>query len=446
MKSRATLVLTIAALIQAALLVGALTMLVLRLREVRADLTRQETGEQKFFDDLAEVERSMYRTSILLRDRILVNREELLATEAELNSVLATLASHPIEPPIDLSPNVQAAVAAAETARREFVERARALTAIDESERQTEGSRHRARQLGPVRQKFAIAAREMDTLVRSLRESRHRAMAGSLRAIQTSTLRILSGAAVLGLILAGVAVWRLRHHERERDIHLRHLEAAEEGLRGLTQELVDSQENERKRISRELHDEVGQNLTALRVQLDQVKGLDPESQGALARAAKLTERSLRTVREIARGLRPAMLDDLGLGPAIQWLGRDFSRSTALDVEVEVGGSLTSLNEAQRTCLYRIVQESLTNCYKHSQASSARVVLQEGPTEVVVTIEDHGRGMASGHRHGIGLLGMRERVEELGGEFTFESSPQAGTLVRATIPTPRSRDDSYSARG
>jgi len=325
MRNRATLILTVTALVQTSLLMGALAILVLRGREVRAELTRQETGERAFLGQLAEVERSMYRTSILLRDYILAPRDEQPATGQELVEVLAALQAHPIQPPPLAYASLSGSVTAAENARREFLDRANSLAALAEDERRALGPLYLPRQLAPLRDKFAVAARELDELVRSLRESRNQEMAASLQAIQTSTLRILSGAAVLGLALAGVAIWRFRHYEREREVHLRHLEEAQNGLRALSQNLVDSQETERKRISRELHDEVGQNLTALRVQLGQVAPADSASQTLLTQASELADRSLRTVREIARGLRPAMLDDLGLAPAIQWLGRDVSK-------------------------------------------------------------------------------------------------------------------------
>jgi len=446
MKSRATLVLTAAALVQTALLILALAVLVQRLRDVRADLTRQETGQRNLLHQLVDTERAMYRTSILLRDYVLAPREEQSAVHVELSDVLHDLATHPITGTSVKSPGLRTAVQHAEATRQEFVARARALAALDEPGRRALGQHFLPRQLAPLREQFSAAAREMDTLVRSLGDDRNRDMAESLQGIQTWIVRILSGAAAVGLLLAGFGLVRVRHYERERMVHLRHLEQAEEDLRGLSQKLVESQETERKRISRELHDEVGQNLTALRVQLGQIQPDGRDSRANLAQATELADRCLRTVREIARGLRPAMLDDLGLGPALQWLGRDFSRNSALDVDVQVEGELSGLDESQRTCLYRVVQESLTNCAKHSGAASARVVLHESPAEIILTVQDRGHGFAPVPRGGIGLLGMRERVEELEGELAVVSSPQAGTLIRATLPkTRRGKNDSHTAR-
>lgn len=217
---------------------------------------------------------------------------------------------------------------------------------------------------------------------------------------------------------------------------MKHLEEVEEGLRALSQRLVESQELERKKLSRELHDEVGQILTALRVQMGQIEPAGEASAAHLQQASALADRSLRSVREMARGLRPAMLDDLGLGPAVNWLCRDVSRNTSLDVSVQLEGEFSGLTESQRTCLYRVVQEALTNCVKHAGATTARVLLHDSPRDVVLTIQDSGIGFAAGSSGGIGLLGMRERVEELEGEFAVVSSPGSGTVIRAILPKVR----------
>jgi signal transduction histidine kinase len=196
---------------------------------------------------------------------------------------------------------------------------------------------------------------------------------------------------------------------------------------------VESQETERKQLSRELHDEVGQILTALKVQLGQIEPDDPDSMVHLQRATELTERSLRSVRQMARGLRPAMLDDLGLAPALKWLGRDFSQHSGLDIDVQIDGELRDLDEPHRTCLYRVTQEALTNCARHSGCNQARVLLRETENALELTVQDDGTGFAAGDTEGVGVLGMRERVEELDGDFAVISSPGAGTLVRANLP-------------
>ena len=150
---------------------------------------------------------------------------------------------------------------------------------------------------------------------------------------------------------------------------------------------------------------------------------------------QLAEQTLRLVRDMSMGLRPSMLDDLGLEPALEWLSRDFSRRSGLTVTTEFDGILDHLPEIHRTCIYRTVQEALTNCARHSQAEKIRIVLHGSASWVSVVVQDDGVGMApeSSVRRGIGLIGIEERVRELGGSLYCESQPGKGTLIRAEIP-------------
>lgn len=236
------------------------------------------------------------------------------------------------------------------------------------------------------------------------------------------------------LVLSGVVAiasiwWIFRLEQRAR--------AAEREMRELSQKLVQAQEAERKRLSLELHDQVGQMLTAIRVEianLGRIGPNDPDQFRERVRQAKLVaEGAMKTVRDLAMGLRPSMLDDLGLGPAVEWLCREFSRTSGIPADVTVQGRLAKLKEAQKTGLFRVVQESLTNVMRHARARRVSVKLTESGGRLVLTVEDDGRGMQSGRvRRGLGLLGMEERIRELGGVFTVESAPGAGTKIRAEI--------------
>ncbi len=237
------------------------------------------------------------------------------------------------------------------------------------------------------------------------------------------------------LVLSGfVAVasiwWIFRLEQRAR--------AAEREMRELSQKLVQAQEAERKRLSLELHDQVGQMLTALRMEianLGRIGAKDPELfRGHLLQAKEMAEATMKTVRDLAMGLRPSMLDDLGLGPAIEWVGREFSRISGIPVDVSVEGALGRLSDAQKTSLFRVVQESLTNVARHASAKSVSVRLAESANRLELMVSDDGKGIEPGkRRRGLGLLGMEERVRELGGTFTLNSAPGAGTTVRVEIP-------------
>jgi len=243
--------------------------------------------------------------------------------------------------------------------------------------------------------------------------------------------RLTYSVLVLSAVVAIASIWWIfRLEQRAR--------AAEREMRELSQKLVQAQEAERKRLSLELHDQVGQMLTAIRMEianLGRIGPNDPERfREHVLQAKQVAEGAMKTVRDLAMGLRPSMLDDLGLGPAVEWLCREFSRTSGIPADVEIDGALGRLTEAQKTGLFRVVQESLTNVMRHARARRVSVRLKEGDGRVVLLVEDDGRGIQNGKgRRGLGLLGMEERIRELGGVFAVESAPGAGTKIRAEIP-------------
>jgi signal transduction histidine kinase len=135
------------------------------------------------------------------------------------------------------------------------------------------------------------------------------------------------------------------------------------------------------------------------------------------------------------GLRPSVLDELGLGPALKWQAREFTRRSGVPVEIEIDGTLHKLEDAHRTCVYRVVQEALTNCARHAHATRIRITVHEGATTITLTVEDNGVGfdVAVARLRGLGLLGTEERVRELGGTMEIRSQPSKGTLMRCEIP-------------
>jgi signal transduction histidine kinase len=243
----------------------------------------------------------------------------------------------------------------------------------------------------------------------------------------------------LGLLVALVSIVRISRLERWADEQHRLSELTGEELRRLSQQLVRAQEDERRTLSRELHDEVGQLLTALRMELgnlDQLRnGAGPQFQQHLEEARGLAGQALQEVRNLAMGLRPSMLDDLGLVPALEWQAREFSRRSGVPVYVQADGRFEGLPETTRTCVFRIVQEALTNCARHSGARSIHVDLQAGPAALSVRVEDDGVGFQqeSVAGEGLGLRGIEERVRELGGRFQIRSQPRQGAVLQAEIP-------------
>ncbi len=251
--------------------------------------------------------------------------------------------------------------------------------------------------------------------------------------------KLLTITLLLGLAVAAGSIYRISRLEQRFETQRNRAEAAERELRGLSQQLVKAQEEERRSISRELHDEVGQMLTAQRMEIRNLKQLRsaPEEQflAHLEATAQLSEEALRAVRNLAMGLRPSMLDDLGLGPAVEWQAREFSRRFGVPVTVQLEGPLDTLPDQHRTCVYRVVQEALTNCARHAKAKEIRVSVHGSEAGLAMTIQDDGIGFSAAEcrGRGLGLIGIEERVRELGGRFSVFSQPGKGTVLSAEVP-------------
>ena len=217
--------------------------------------------------------------------------------------------------------------------------------------------------------------------------------------------------------------------------------AAKEDLRRLSARLVAAQEQERQTLSRELHDQVGQTLTAIKIDVARAEqSLLPSQKDVgerLQRARQGADETLEIIRRMSMLLRPSMLDDLGLSAALGWYTKQFSASTAIRVSLNDDGSADLLPDAGKISLYRIVQEALTNCARHSEARSILIVLASEEDRYVVRIEDDGKGFTPARgAKGIGLIGIEERVSGMGGTLILDSKPGAGTKIRISIPLPK----------
>jgi signal transduction histidine kinase len=227
---------------------------------------------------------------------------------------------------------------------------------------------------------------------------------------------------------------------------LRRSRAMEEELRVLSRSLLTSHEEERRRISRELHDALGQTLTAVNIGLASLKvtaAVDSkEFRGSVSRTQRLVQKSMRTVHQFARTLRPTLLDDLGLVPALLSYAKDFGRKNGIRVTVSAPEESALLDSIRRTALFRVAQEALVNVGRHARAENARVTLRGIAGGVRLEVWNDGTPFdvartqrARTHRR-LGLLCMRERMEMVGGTFSIRSSKEAGTVVRADVPLTR----------
>ena len=235
----------------------------------------------------------------------------------------------------------------------------------------------------------------------------------------------------------------LRNSEKSTRELLKKSQDMQQEMRLLSRRLLSVQEEERKRISRELHDVVAQTLTGINVQLSSLtmqSTADAESlETKIASTQRLVEESVETVHRFARDLRPTVLDDLGLVPAIRSYLKLFTQQSGIAVEFVASMSVDELSGDQRTALYRVMQEAVTNISRHAEASQGRVSLKKLGASVCLEIRDDGLGFSEIERgveviaKRLGLVGMRERIEMVGGRFSVKSQPGKGTNVRVTIP-------------
>lgn len=260
-------------------------------------------------------------------------------------------------------------------------------------------------------------------------EARERIDREATRAIRT-TMGVIVAIAVVATVLVALAGLALNVSDR-RD--------AEQKMRALARKVVRSQEMERARVARELHDGVSQSLVSVKFLLEaaQVRNeLEPAAQAAIERGLDGVNGVIRDVRRISHGLRPTLLDNLGLVAAISQVLEEFGQRSGIAVHLDADPA-TALPEAVGTALFRVVQEALNNIQRHAAASEVEVALQRDAGGLTLTVRDNGRGfdveqVAAAARGGLGLSSMRERVETLGGSFEIESTP-AGTRLRAYLP-------------
>lgn len=298
------------------------------------------------------------------------------------------------------------------------------------------------REVVPRRDAVLAIASQIEALNNSNLADQRAEVNRRYEAFRADARRLLLQSLFVGIVVALIAVFRLRIVERRAEEQRTIAEDAERQLRTLSQRLVAAQEEERKHLSRELHDHVAQVLTGLKMELgriDRIGARDERRSAAVTECRRLVNDMFRTVRDLALGLRPSMLDDFGLQAGLEWHVRDFRRRSGLDVQLTIDGSLDHLSEAQRTCVYRAVQEALTNCARHASAHTVRVTVAAADDTLRLVVADDGCGFdRSVRREGLGLRGLEERVKELGGSMSIATSPGKGVTLAIQLPVAAAR--------
>ncbi len=252
--------------------------------------------------------------------------------------------------------------------------------------------------------------------------------------LQLGLLAMIAVTLLGGVTLAALTIVHILKLEGEVHRRLQESVHSQASLQELSARLVRAQEEERRALSRELHDEVAQAFSAVLLEAENLLDLDPapEVRAHLDSIRAVAAKGMQEIRNMALLLRPSMLDDFGLLPALEWQAREIGKRTGLRVQVasEMSGELP---EEHKTCVYRVVQEALNNCAQHAQASAVQVCVRQDAAQILLTVQDDGSGFDPQRVRGLGLLGMEERVRHLGGTFQLDSRPGRWTLLRVTLP-------------
>ena len=255
---------------------------------------------------------------------------------------------------------------------------------------------------------------------------------------RTDLILLVFATLIGGVLLAYGSISRILRLERLSALRFDEAFEARRALQDLSARLVEVQETERRALSRELHDEVGQALSALLLALGNAAAMlspndNPDARSQLLDTRRLAEKTVAVVRDMCLLLRPSMLDDLGLVPALEWQAREVARTDHIRVTVEAESAMEELSDDYKTCIYRIVQEALRNV-SDAKAKLVQIALTEEDGALRLTIKDDGRGfMPDLRQKGVGLLGMEERVKRLRGTFQVQSAPGKGAVINVVLP-------------
>jgi len=308
----------------------------------------------------------------------------------------------------------------------------------DATERRHSGYSFLRDEVFPRRQNMLALAGQIDNLNEQQLDAGNHQVVSLLLGFQTRLLLTLLAALALGLGLALFTMRKIFNLEGQARSQYVEVAAARTQLKELSARLVQAQEEERRSLSRELHDEVGQALSAVLVELRNLsrgfpKRSEEQSRRHVETIRGLVEGTVRVVRNMALLLRPSMLDDLGLIPALQWQAREASKSTSMNVTVAAELDSDELPDEYKTCIYRVVQEALHNCARHSRAATVRIGVGQQQDRLLLKIRDDGQGFDVSQTKGLGLLGIQERVTQLGGTCEVHSQPGHGTTLAVELP-------------
>lgn len=386
---------------------------------------------------LNRIRNQLYRTNLDMRDYLLhadpklaeLRRREIEQTRRDMAAAISQYRK-------DLPENERSTIDELQRDTDEYFSTMQPVLNWDQTTRESEGPTFLRTQVFPRRQQLLQLSdriRQMDSHQLDYGETR---VAKVFQDFRKEIVITAMATIAFGLGLAFLSIGRVQALERESEMRYRQVVQTREELHRLSARLVAAQEEERRNLSRELHDEVGQSMSALLVELGNLASALPAGNPALEeklqRVKRLAESNVGVIRNMSLLLRPSMLDDLGLVPALKWQARETARRTGMKVRVDAEDVSDDLPDDYRTCIYRVVQEALHNATRHSKAAHVRVTVKREQARITVAIEDDGTGFESREK-GMGILGMEERVRHLGGQFDITSQQGHGTKVSILLP-------------
>jgi signal transduction histidine kinase len=403
-----------------------------------------ETTLRQFLDrnrQLDEIRSAVYLSGTYLRDYLLEpdrakaeeSRRELLDANAQIQSLLAD--NGPLS-----SAGDHEMFEALKRDIRDYWQTLEPVLSWNMEERRQEGYRFLRDEVFPRRSSTLAIADTIRSVNQQQLMRRDEELLAKFSGVRGQLLLSLLVMLLVGLGQAVFSTAHLLKMEKQTLKHLDEMTEARQELKDLSAKLVATQENERKSISRDLHDAVGQSMSAVQFELHDLavalRPYDPQLRERVHHVRESVENSLAVIRNMALLLRPSMLDDLGLAAALGWLGREISRLTGVRIQVQADDLPADLPDEHKTCIFRIVQEALHNVQKHANANAVEITVRASDAWLVLTVQDDGRGFQQGRAHGLGLTGMHERAESLGGSVKINSGPGKGTLIEVALPLPQ----------
>jgi signal transduction histidine kinase len=403
------------------------------------DLSNQIRKEMMQRDDILDrLRNDLFRSSVEVRDYLVdSDAQQVSAQRAELRTQQEQISSTFEQLSAGLAPEQAASALELQIGLNSYLTVLAKTLQLNPEDRRTRANSILQQEIIPRR-------RNLTELINQIVSIDTKQMSAGQEQIQAVTAdfanRLREGSlAIVGIgLLIGIAsMWQILRLERIAEQRYGDVVRARRDLRLLNTRLMAAEEEERKKIARELHDQVGQQLSTALVELANA-GSNPADVNAdrhqrMVKVRQLLERCIAQIRDLALLLRPTMLDDLGLVSALRWHGREVFRRTGVRIEVTTEGVIDDLPADFCTCIYRVVQEAITNAVRHASPTVIRVTARQHAEEIEVAIRDDGSGFDSKQERGLGIIGMQERVQGLGGVLDISSDSPSGTIVAMLLP-------------